>query len=698
MQETKQMENSLPYLKWQLDQVKYQYEYSTEVWGDRVSAQVKTIKSKDEKIKTLLKEVTELKSSEEGLSEKLNESKQEIQRLVRKVAAWERNVLRQMEDNKGFKQELDDTRVQNKAMLTENEKLKHLVESLEVDVDKWKIEVSKTHKSYIDIKTKRETEVSYVKEENTMLKEAIKKTEILNKNLQQEMLKKQKSVQKDKGVCTTLVEKNLSLQKNIEDQVKMIKSIKKDYNKLSEQYLSVVEKNTTFQNKSKENVHLKQTVRNLQDQVRSKTENMNILRVQIKELQNKVARLENDKQNECKINKVNAEFKGKNLKLTRDVESLNTRLRVSEQHRSKQKDEIRKQEMQIRRFVSDVESCMVVIEDPRKLRSTVMKLKTNCADNRKKVQPSDNENTSLKKVHHNEGILQSTRECVEQRLENQALQFNREMSNLNRKVNEQNEEIADLKIRLQNATKPTHISNEIRNTVIQNPRNYPAEAQKTMHTCKSDATSSSKQPTHEEYWELYRDNDFLRGVNHNLLQENNYIKENERLKHEICDLKKAIQSITKSKDLNSAIDEAISSKQPTKEFWDRDNDFLRGISQNILQDKSEYIKENERLRHEFSHLKEATQSFNKPRSVSTVIDDTPSTKYGSQKYYELYKKYKSLCSINQNLLQEKNNYINLEEKKTLENERLKHEIAILKEAIQSFKGATCKICKTRISI
>ncbi|KAG7482393.1 hypothetical protein JOB18_020262 [Solea senegalensis] len=458
------MENSLPYLKWQLDQVRYQYEYSTEVWGNKVSALRKIIKSKDEKIKALQREVKQSNTREDVLREELHENKQEIQRLVRKVDAWERNVLRQMEENKATKQQLQNACDQHKVELTEKEKLKLLVEGLEKDVEKWRTKASATQKSYTEMKEKKEIEVANLKEQNSMVGEMLKETDLENEKFKQEMIKAEKELQKKKAVVASLLEKNIGRQKNINEKAEKIKVLQKDLATLTDLHHTLVEKNIIFENKNMKYTHLQQAVRNLQGQVHNKMETIIILRVQVKELQKKIALFENEKQNKFKMEQANVELKGDNDELNRDIESLGTRLKVSEQQHNKQRVEMRRLEKQLRRIMFDVESCMVDIEDPRKLRKAVMKLKTNCTVSFNQVQ-QDESAVLIQKVQQNELIIQNIRrakERVEQRLEFQAIKFNKEISNLFKIVNKQDNEITDLKIKLQKAALHKHIGCGIR--------------------------------------------------------------------------------------------------------------------------------------------------------------------------------------------------------------------------------------------
>lgn len=471
MQENGQEENSLPYLKWQLDQVTYQYEYSTELWGDRVSTILQKLQCKEEKIKALQKEVTEAKSEQELLSEELAGSKRDYQRLTWKLDAWEKHVLRQMEEHNATKRELAESCDQHKEALLKIETLNIQVENLKEDVEKWNQEASKNHNAYEELKEEKADEICVLNEENNRLKETVVKTELLINSLKQDMVKTEKLLHKERAVGATFVDKTIAQQTIVDEHAKTILALQKDNSKLAKLHHSLAEKNFVLLNSSKEATHLKQATRDLQDQVRRKTDLNVTLRSNVKELQRKNARLENEKQAyECKMEKANRELKSKNLKLMRDVDYLTQRVRVCEQQRAKQKEDVKKLEAQQHRILGDIETCMYVIEDPRLLRRSVMKLKSNCGDHLKKGQVNDNDGSSAKKVHNVNRALHTTRrakERTEQRMESLATQFNRERTNLITVVNKQKEEIAELKIKLHNATKPKHISSWVRKKVLQ---------------------------------------------------------------------------------------------------------------------------------------------------------------------------------------------------------------------------------------
>lgn len=194
-----------------------------------------------------------------------------------------------------LKLELAETREQHIAALEENEILNDRIDELKEEVDKWNHRATKVRKAYVKMKEKGEMQINELKYENEELKDTIRKDDLSMRALTQEIVRTEKLLHKEKVLGEALVEKNELLQMRIEELIQTIENLQKDMDKLSKLHRDLVEKNIGLQNNNREMNHLKRAVRDLQDQVHTKTETISLLRAAVQELQ-KTVRPDNEKQ------------------------------------------------------------------------------------------------------------------------------------------------------------------------------------------------------------------------------------------------------------------------------------------------------------------------------------------------------------------------------------------------------------------
>lgn len=470
MQNISKDEDSLPYIKWQLDQLRHQHEYSTELWGDRVSDKIEFIKTLEEKVDSMQKEMKEVRSREEGLSEALNESKETNEKLNHCKTRLEKSVLRYSEIQHVIKKELAETHGHLKVALAEIETLNHTVESLKLNVDEWKMKTNKSERCYFETKHRLETEVTRLNEDIRGLKMTILRNESLIKELGQETVRKEKELQREKRICTKYEESIIGLKNQIRDHKDAIRASRVKFNELVNLHHRLNEKNVALKNKVQQSSHLKPAVRDLQAQVKRITDTNVTVHAAANELLKKNARLEDEKlqalwKEEEAMEMVHDE-RNNNTELNREIEFLTNKLQVSERDLVNYRNEFRILEAQVKHIIIDLERCMMVIEKPKELRAQIIQINlasqeanSKCSTSVTTTSVATKEAKPLPPAPGSDLILENTRRAkanLEKRLENMVTKFDNERGQFIKLINEQVKEIDDLKRSQQgNQTRPS---------------------------------------------------------------------------------------------------------------------------------------------------------------------------------------------------------------------------------------------------
>ncbi|KAG7454087.1 hypothetical protein JOB18_039965 [Solea senegalensis] len=454
MSERNKDAESLCYIKWQFDQLRHQHEYSTELWGNRVSEKNHVIKTLEEQVASLQKAVKEGKIREEELREMLEDSKETTERLTQAKTRLETSVLKYSEMQQELKKELKETHERLKAALTETEALTDSVMKLQEEVDEWRTRTSELDKSYAKMKHNADTEASALKHEIEELKKAVAMNELSIKELVQDMDKKEKELEKEMRICAKYEETIISLKNQHCRDSEVIRASHNKFNELVNLHQKLNEKNVSLQSKIEQADHLKPAVRNLQEQVHRLTDANATLHAAAGELCRDCTRLEGEKlqaalREEDTVAAMQ-EVQDTNNFMTKELELLTSKVQYNEQEFKRYKNMVEKL---MKRVVEDLDSCISVIDKPNELRARVIEINDAVpASYRKSMMEKESKSKPKPLSPGTEVIYQNTRrakERLEQKVEIMQFNFNKERSNLIKIINEQIHEIDVLKKTLQ---------------------------------------------------------------------------------------------------------------------------------------------------------------------------------------------------------------------------------------------------------
>lgn len=396
----KQQQQTNTYLTWQLERLKEEHEESCKYWENQCLSKSRKIDSLEDKILDLQEQLKPSIKKDEELKQKLKVIEKELQaNEEEKSILEERNNLNEKRHRRiqlGLEQQLSDAHESYKQSLAELTQQKdNAISRMQVEFDrKLALQKQNAELALKEEAEKHERDMTKLKEQLSQVEEENKK--VLAKLRNELAHKEEIIVEERKKHEAARFENRLeykALEMKLEKKEQTIKELKSRPNlatTVTKLKVTLAAKSTVVENKSKEIAVLKKEKKDIQDNWCREKDSNAILLLKLNDLIDNNARLENELAEEVARVKETLEnmnsIKRFNSELTETVRNLRYKVKASEPHLKKKSAQIRHLETQQLRLKEDLQACISVIDEPKKLRSRLIVLKKRYLESDGRVQ------------------------------------------------------------------------------------------------------------------------------------------------------------------------------------------------------------------------------------------------------------------------------------------------------------------------
>lgn len=389
-------QKAIKYCQWQQNRHIEQYDEACKFWENLCLSKTEEIVSLENKILALQEQMQPGNKKEEELKDTLILMEDQLQQyLLENVGLHDEAMLKDQQIKqvkKEYKQQLSLIHETHRKSLEEERQKYDVIAHMNDDFERKLLKQQKKAQSAL------KEQVEKYNNDTTILKKQINDMKVSNENVmdklekelkeKEEMIKKQKNTQASADFQHLIQCKNLEMKlTEKEKKITELKGQSKLNITVAKLKVALTVKSAVMDSKNREIDHLKKDKRDMQDKWKTEEASNAILLLKIDEMKEINARLEEELAEEVDKLKENAMDLTHSRRLNSDQADTITRLqykvRASEPDLKKMTAKVRKLETYKLRFQEDLQTCVSVIGEPKKLKSEVLRLKNRYLDNDK---------------------------------------------------------------------------------------------------------------------------------------------------------------------------------------------------------------------------------------------------------------------------------------------------------------------------